>query len=203
MKTEEPYKEIEIPRYLPPRPEVAAKPIVESTTPGKTRPAKSRRIKSQTVTKGQFGTATVTVYKTGLPDREERLPPDSRFDGQPYWLKGDDSFSLDVVGESHYQEALEDASGGFTEDGVNLVVWPDLLLDGENRYDKNAVKVQIEGRTVGHLSRADAQAFRERLATEGREGSSFRCKANIRGGWDRGEYDRGAFGVRLDVLLYD
>jgi hypothetical protein len=36
----------------------------------------------------------------------------------------------------------------------------------------------------------------DRLAAEGKVAS---CRASISGGWDRGEGDRGSFGVRLSM----
>lgn len=146
---------------------------------------------------------SIVLRKRGLPDRTDIRASDPFFDTQPEWLKGDDSFPLAVIGEGNYQEALEDISGGYPEEGVNLVVWGDLIPDITNQYDKNAVRVEIGGQLVGHLSREEAKAFRDRVAKERRQEESFRCKANIRGGWDRGDGDVGSFGVKLDVLLYD
>lgn len=105
-------------------------------------------------------------------------------------------FPLEVVGESYYQENLERISGPRTEDGVDLVVDAILHPDNTNPHDPHAVRVEIDGKIVGHLSRDDAKIFRDKFqAAQG-------CKANVRGGWDRGHGDRGDYGVRLDFKLY-
>ena len=106
-----------------------------------------------------------------------------------------------MVGESYYQRALEAICGGRTATGEDRVVQAVLRLE-DHPHDRYAVAVVIAGRKVGHLSRADAKAFRLRVAGEGRVGPEFPCAANIRGGWDRGYRDRGQYGVRLDVCLY-
>jgi hypothetical protein len=71
-----------------------------------------------------------------------------------------------------------------------------LVPEADNLYDDEAVRVEIDGRKVGHLSRADARRFRRVRAT-----NAVPVKALIVGGWDHGDeaYDRarGSFGVRL------
>lgn len=77
-----------------------------------------------------------------------------------------------------------------------------LIFENTNRYDPDAVKVEIKGQQVGYLSRGDAKAFRKRMAAERIAGERFDCEANIRGGWERSS-GSGPFGVYLDVGLYD
>lgn len=110
-------------------------------------------------------------------------------------LAGDGEYGLDVVGESHYQGDLERLAGGRTRDGVEVETQAELIPEDDNPHDKKAVRVAIGGRTVGHLSRDDARAFRESV------GRPATCAALIVGGWDRGKGDRGHFGVRLDADL--
>lgn len=129
-------------------------------------------------------------------------PPPPQWNTHPAWLKGDDSFPLQVVGESNYQNALAEICGGWTEDGHDQQVWARLILEDSNPYDPNAVQVQIDQQTVGYLARRDATAFRDRAQHEGLTTPEFACKANIRGGWSRPN-DDGNFGVWLDVLLYE
>jgi hypothetical protein len=108
------------------------------------------------------------------------------------------SFTIEVVGESSYQSALERICGGCSENGVEKYVVATLVPEDSNPYDENAVRVDIVGTTIGYLSRHAAKIYRKRLkeepATTPRE-----CRAVIRGGWDRGRDDRGHFGVRLDL----
>ena len=102
-------------------------------------------------------------------------------------------FTLEVAGESHYQGNLEMICRGRSEDGHQLRVEATLILDDENPYDSNAVRVDIQGLPVGHLSRKEAVRYRRSGAGEAL------VDAEIRGGWDRGGGDRGHFGVWLDL----
>jgi hypothetical protein len=110
-------------------------------------------------------------------------------------------FTLPVVGESHYQEAIAEIAGGKSEDGAHCHCQATLFLEDENRYDRNAVRVEIDGRTVGHLARADAVQYRKELRKNGAARATLRCDAIIVGGWSRGDGDEGSFGVRLDIQL--
>lgn len=117
-------------------------------------------------------------------------------------LVGDETFPLAVVGESKYQENLEAVCGGRTEEGVNRLVSARLILEDSNPYDRDAVRVEVSGRTVGYLNRQDAKAYRQYLQKTGAARAIGVCNAQIRGGWKRGEDDQGNFGVRLDLPLY-
>ncbi len=73
----------------------------------------------------------------------------------------------------------------------------ELVPDPANLYDRDAIEVRIDGRTVGHVARSDQPWLRpfvdesldmHRIAT---------CRAFIRGGWDRGRDSVGFFGVVL------
>lgn len=109
------------------------------------------------------------------------------------WLRGDGTFPLAAVGESYHQRALEGAA--IQVQGGDTVV-PAVLRLEDNPYDRYAVTVVVAGRKVGHLARADARAFRLRIAGEGRVGPEFPCRAMIAGG------GREPLVVRLDVRLY-
>lgn len=114
-------------------------------------------------------------------------------------LPGPGDFAIDVVGESRYQNALEIAAGGRTEDGCEKIVNAVLVLEDSNPHDPKAVHVLIGGRVCGYLSREDARAYRTQLKKAGHPRITASCKAVIVGGWDRGGGDRGHFGVRLDL----
>lgn len=116
-------------------------------------------------------------------------------------LPGPGLFSLEAVGESKYQAALARICGGVTADGVDLLTEATLIHEDANPYDSQAVRVDINGKTVGYLSRTHARQFRREMAKAGNTGCDAICAARIRGGWDRGTDDRGSFGVRLDVAV--
>jgi hypothetical protein len=114
-------------------------------------------------------------------------------------IPGPGTFSFPVVGESHYQTALASICGGYTEEGHDVVVEANLVLEDSNPHDPDAVRVDIKGETVGYLSRENARQYRNRLIEEGYPHVVAKCMANIRGGWDRGHGDKGYFGIWLDV----
>ena len=112
---------------------------------------------------------------------------------------GPGTYRIDVVGESHYQEALENVCGSRTEDSQRLEVEAFLVPEDDNPHDSKAVGVYIQGQTVGHLDRETARHFRKEMAKSGASGMAVACDAIIVGGWDRGSDDRGYFGVKLDM----
>lgn len=105
--------------------------------------------------------------------------------------------TVEVVGEAYYQVALERVAGGRSPDSADLEVTATLLPEPDNPYDPNAIAVRIDGATVGYMSREDAIDYGpvvQRLAAMGCVGA---CQARIKGGWDRGNGDRGHFGLVL------
>lgn len=115
------------------------------------------------------------------------------------WVLGDGSYAIDAVGESNYQDALEEVSGGRRPRGVNKRVTAELKPENDNAYDSNAVAVLVDGLKVGYLSRADARSFRAEAGRELESAKRILCRGRIRGGWNRGPRDRGHFGVTLDI----
>jgi hypothetical protein len=118
---------------------------------------------------------------------------------RPVNLPGPGRFEVGIVGESHYQDALEAICGPRTGDGEDRVVEAWLVFEDTNPYDALAVRVDIDGHVVGYLSRANARAYREQLAAQAVGVVRASCLARIRGGWDRGPNDQGFYGVFLDL----
>lgn len=133
--------------------------------------------------------------KTSKRSRRQKLPTAN--------LRGDGLFECDVVGESHYQQALEKLCGGRTEDSQERIFEALLVPDDDNPHDSQAVRVEIGGHTVGHLSRQMARGFRQKMADAGFAGHVARTQALVRGGWYRGPDDCGHFGVRVDLPMGD
>jgi hypothetical protein len=65
----------------------------------------------------------------------------------------------DVVGESHHHADLASLMAALRSDLDANEAWTAarLVRDPQNRYDRNAVRVEIHGRLVGHLPREDAE----------------------------------------------
>jgi hypothetical protein len=104
-----------------------------------------------------------------------------------------------VVGESHYQFALDAICGGKCKEGHRHACYAELRPEPDNEYDKLAVGVYVDGRKVGHLSREDASARQARLLALRSQGKLPMCSALVTGGWRRGAGDEGYYGVRLDL----
>jgi len=66
---------------------------------------------------------------------------------------------LEVVGELAYQDALWRLCGGTIGDRIRCDIVAVLVPEPTNPHDANAVSVQIDGQTVGYLSRATAQEY--------------------------------------------
>jgi HIRAN domain len=73
------------------------------------------------------------------------------------------SHDLEVVGESHYQDALWRVTRGRTVERVRVEVQAVLLAEPDNPYDPNAIAVLMDGGKVGYLCRDDAEAYRPGL----------------------------------------
>jgi hypothetical protein len=133
-----------------------------------------------------FGSAKSSIPPNDEPDEVE--------------LRGKGEFDLEVVGESHYQDNLEEICGPRKKDGEDLTIEATLILEDDNKYDRgNAVRVEIKGKQVGYLSKKIARAYRETMKEAGHPNAIAICQANIRGGWLRANDDKGSYGVWLDI----
>jgi HIRAN domain len=66
---------------------------------------------------------------------------------------------LEVVGESHYQDALWRVAGGRRTERVRVETQAMLVREPDNPHDANAISVRIDGATVGYLCRDDARSY--------------------------------------------
>ncbi|MGH8614860.1 MAG: hypothetical protein ACREYF_23240 [Gammaproteobacteria bacterium] len=114
-------------------------------------------------------------------------------------IQGPGDYALEVVGEVNYQDALSRLCGGRTKNGHFKEMIATLIHEDDNPYDSKAIRIEIENVTIGYLNRKDARAYRRQLKKRGYPGLTVTCDAMIRGGWKRGFFDRGDFGVVLDL----
>ena len=107
--------------------------------------------------------------------------------------------TLEVVGESHHQEALWEIVGGRTSVPVRFETLALLVPNPDNAFDANAIEVRIDGLLVGHLSRQDAAAYRPGLIRlmQHNEAPLVALHAVVVGGGRRGS-GIGNLGVFLD-----
>ena len=112
-------------------------------------------------------------------------------------------FDFEVVGESHYQEALRVLAGEHDECGASTACVADLIPDNNNPHDDKAVEVQVRGLRVGFLSRDDARSFRRRLGGKRLTGATTSCDAIIMGGGTRKNGERLMYGIQLDLKPFE
>jgi len=116
-------------------------------------------------------------------------------------IDGTGEYDLEIVGESNYQKHLKRICGGYTEEGHRKKVIAELHHEDDNPYDKKAVRVEIDGGTVGYLSREDARLYRKRVKKTGHEGIIITCNAKIIGGKKTGLFSKTHFGVWIDLPI--
>src|SRR5690606_6450194 len=114
-------------------------------------------------------------------------------------LPGPGTYDFDIVGESKYQDALESICGGRTEESAEHLAMAFLYLEDSNPYDNMAVRVEIDGLTVGYLSRDNARSYRAQLKQLGQERIVCRCNAKEGGGWRPSRADPGHFGGKREL----
>jgi hypothetical protein len=119
---------------------------------------------------------------------------------RPAKLLGDGSYSCQVVGESNYQDTLEYLNGGRSDESAETEIRALVVPDPSNPHDSNAVRIQVQGRLVGYLGRADAARYQRELSNLKLSGQTLACEAMIRGGWIRDDGDYGHFGIFLDIV---
>jgi hypothetical protein len=130
-----------------------------------------------------------------LAEAEDLVEPVSGGGLSPAALEGDGGYAVPVIGEVHVGRILAAACHDeLPPVGQDKVVWAVVRIENTNR-DSRAVSVEIAGRKVGHLSRADAQALRQQA---GEDSGQFKCRAVIHAGWKRG---RVHYDLWLDVNL--
>lgn len=112
-------------------------------------------------------------------------------------------FEVEVTGESHYQGALQAIAGAHGDDAAELETKALLVPDDANPYDNKAVKVLVQGRQVGHLSREDARSYRRRLAAKKQGMVAAQCGALVMGGFIGRDGKRASYGVRLDLKPFE
>lgn len=130
--------------------------------------------------------STTTAIGVDVSHKNENSPtPSGRFD-------------VIVVGVFFYQEALKKICGNKHEEGVELFAQANIVPYDDSPHDAHAVKVEIGGETVGHLSRKNASIWRSKMINDKHSGV-IKCPAKIV--WDRGYVSEGSYGVWLDLDL--
>jgi hypothetical protein len=112
-------------------------------------------------------------------------------------LGSGDGFTRGIVGESYRQGALRELDGGRLQRGeeVNFIVT--LILEPDNAYDKNAIRVEIQGAAhVGYLSRDDAAEYQNVFRWLAERNVIGIARAKLIGGVT----GKPSIGVTIDIL---
>lgn len=160
---------------------------------------------------GVFALIAVLVLPPVAPPAYRDLPPPRPPEPEaprvmgpllpPYHAEGDGDFDHDIVGESHYQPALEDLARLRRQADGPRRFKAVLRPEPDNPYDDNAVQVEIGQRHVGYLAREDAADWCDMLARADMTGKAVTVEAELTGGFIRDDGSKAAFGVRLDLAV--
>ena len=116
------------------------------------------------------------------------------------FLPGDGSYSFQIVGESHRQDALRLIAGSEEKKGKEHHCDAVLVHEPNNPHDKNACAVTIEGHKVGYVPKDEAKLIVAAMKAKGlSDGFAVGCKAIINGGWISKDGYTGKYGVVLDI----
>lgn len=113
------------------------------------------------------------------------------------------NYDVEVVGESNYQPVLKALMGDPNDpemDGKGTAI---LVPEDNNPYDNKAVKVTVQGFTIGYLSREDARSFRRRLSAKKLGMVPTSCCFEITGGYTLKDGSQAFYGAMLDLKPFD
>ena len=119
-------------------------------------------------------------------------------------LVGAARYEWEIRGTERCQPILEAICGPRQSRGVRRFETARLILEdkypGERHpQDKNVVRVEIRGRTVGYLSPEDAVLYRQLLVKRDAPRGTGQCQALITGGWFSSDGRKGPYEVNLDL----
>lgn len=100
-------------------------------------------------------------------------------------------YTFDIVGEQSYQSNLKKIAGKKETESKYVQVVANIISEPSNPYDKNAIKVEINGLIVGYISKNEAQAMSGRKINKA-------IPAVINGGW-KDDKSEGSYGVKLAI----
>ena len=105
-------------------------------------------------------------------------------------------FSVGIVGESNYQDALRRSKSSVKDYAGSSYVTAIMAREPDNPYDSGAVKV-MNGRleTIGYLSRELAAKYGSAIELWEADGYHVRCQAKLLGGVGRRQH----IGAWLDL----
>ncbi|TWI65183.1 hypothetical protein IP91_02590 [Pseudoduganella lurida] len=147
-----------------------------------------------------FGWKIYSGYRDGPDARspKQKVPAAPRAHIAAHHWENNGYREVEVVGESNYQPHLKRLVGTPDENGVAVACKAFLIPEPANQYDRNAIRVDIDGGTVGYLAKANAALFHQRLKDHGVAGATTSCPAVIFGG-KKMDRVRTPYGVWLEM----
>jgi len=143
------------------------------------------------------------LLKRLIGNRSEREPRNAPAVKETRWLEDADRFGdirVEVVGESHYQPAIRAACNWKPGTDTLFYCTAELVPEPTNPYDRNAIKVTINGVCVGHLSRQDAVTLGPAIRAAIKHQGSGVCRAVI-AGHANGDTDNLGVFLHLDAKV--
>lgn len=101
------------------------------------------------------------------------------------------NYTYEIVGEQSYQNNLFRIAGKKEEESKFLEVMATAISEPSNPFDKNAVKIEINGLLVGYINKNDA------MLVSGKRIKKI-IPAVVVGGWLDGNSE-GSYGVKLAI----
>ncbi len=117
------------------------------------------------------------------------------------FVQGSGQYDLEVISESRRQKYLEVLCGGYSIKGSKQEVVAKLHYENSNTSDKNAIRVVVNGGTVGYLSPENASLYRKKIEKSGQDGIIVSCKARILGGKKVWLFKKTKFNVWIDLPI--
>ena len=112
------------------------------------------------------------------------------------WPKRDE-YAIELIGVEFYQTGLQIISDKLLGDqSAGTVLTAMLVPEDSNRHDDTAVRVEIEGLTVGYLSLADSKGYGRRMTGLRQKLAPTACAAKVLGKSNR-------FRVKLDIKQFN
>ncbi len=114
------------------------------------RVSKNRKFKKS----GGDESTSESISESSSPDTP--MPPEGTY----LLIEASGNYSLGLAGESHYFDAISKAVHRRTGEQSALA---EIVREPDNKFDANAVRVEIKGRTVGYIPRELAPSFHSLL----------------------------------------
>ncbi|MBT8436097.1 MAG: hypothetical protein KJP11_01885 [Gammaproteobacteria bacterium] len=117
------------------------------------------------------------------------------------FVQGNGQYELEVISESRRQKYLEMLCGGYSIKGSKQEVVAKLHYENGNPADKYAIRIVVNGGTVGYLLPDKARLYRKKIEKAGQDGIIVSCKARIVGGKKVWLFKKTNFNVWIDLPL--